>query len=52
MAGDADGKVWVSEALLPGARATIVVPGTHTWLMHKRRVQRLTVAFLRTGRVE
>ncbi len=49
LAGDADGKVWVTETRLDGVRAHRVVRGTHTWLMRSREVQRLTAAFLRTG---
>ena len=49
VAGAHDGKVSVREARLDGARASVVVPGTHTWLMGKPSVQRRVVRFLRTG---
>ena len=52
LAGDADGKVWVTETRLDGVRAHRVVRGTHTWLMRSREVQRLTAAFLRTGKMD
>lgn len=52
VAGANDGKVSPSEARLDGARAFVVVPGTHTWLMTKPRVQSLTARFLRTGGVD
>jgi triacylglycerol lipase len=47
-----DGKLSVGETHLPEETAHIVVPGTHTFLMRRREVHRLTIAFLRTGGFE
>lgn len=50
VAAAGDGKVRVAETRLEGQTAHVVVPGAHTFIMMDREVQRLTLAFLRTGR--
>ncbi len=50
VAGKYDDKVSVDETRLDGARETVVVPATHSFLMYRRDVQRLTRRFLRDGR--
>jgi pimeloyl-ACP methyl ester carboxylesterase len=45
-----DGKLSVEQTHLEGEREHIVVDGFHTFIMRSNEVQRLTIAFLRTGR--
>lgn len=52
IAGARDGKVSVDETRLPGARAHVVVPAAHTFIMDRPDVHRLTARFLRTGSFE
>ncbi|HEX2205143.1 MAG TPA: alpha/beta fold hydrolase [Longimicrobium sp.] len=52
IAGARDGKVSVDETRLPGARAHVVVPAAHTFIMDRPGVHRLTARFLRTGSFE
>jgi pimeloyl-ACP methyl ester carboxylesterase len=49
IAGRYDGKVSLSETRLHSAAANTIVPATHSFLMHRYDVQRLTVDFLRHG---
>lgn len=50
LAGRFDGKVSIAEASLEGA-ALVVLPATHTFLMMRGDAIRLTLEFLRTGRL-
>jgi len=45
-----DGKLSVEQTHLEGEREHVVVDGFHTFIMRSDEVQRLTIAFLRTGR--
>ncbi|MBV9772547.1 MAG: hypothetical protein JO040_01270 [Gemmatimonadetes bacterium] len=49
IAGRYDGKVSVPETFLPGAKARVVIPAAHTFIMDRRDVGRLVVRFLYTG---
>ena len=49
IAGKYDGKVSVAETHMEGERAHVIVPASHSFLMLRRDVRRLTVRFLRTG---
>ncbi len=49
VAGAGDGKVSVEETDLPGAAVRVVVPSGHTFIMARRDVQHLVLAFLRGG---
>lgn len=44
-----DGKVRLAETHLAGERAHVVVDGTHTFIMRRDDVHRLTIQFLRSG---
>jgi hypothetical protein len=44
-----DGKLTVDETRLPEAQEHVVVDGTHTFIMRREAVHRLTIAFLRDG---
>jgi pimeloyl-ACP methyl ester carboxylesterase len=44
-----DGTVAVDEAKLPGMAAFAEVDATHTWIMNSPVVQRMVIAYLRTG---
>jgi pimeloyl-ACP methyl ester carboxylesterase len=48
--GENDGTVAVEETQLPGAKAHIVLPATHTGMLFSGEVARHTAEFLRTGR--
>lgn len=50
VAGLRDGKVRVSETRLEGARDHVIVPATHSFLMHRPDVHALVLRFLRDGR--
>lgn len=52
IAGRYDGKVSVAETHLAGESGHRVVPSAHTFIMNRRDVRRLTLAFLREGRFE
>jgi hypothetical protein len=47
--GENDGSVSVASTRLPGARAFVTVPHTHTFIMRSHRVHDEVVGFLRTG---
>lgn len=49
VAGRYDGKVTTTETELAEASDHVVVPATHTFLMFRPDVHRLTIGFLRTG---
>jgi pimeloyl-ACP methyl ester carboxylesterase len=49
IAGDRDGKVSVAETQLEGARAHIVVPSAHSFIMMKTSVRELVLRFVREG---
>jgi hypothetical protein len=46
-----DGKVRVAETHVAGETAHVVVEGSHTFIMRRDDVHRLTIAFLREGRL-
>lgn len=48
--GDDDGKVTVESARLEGTEDFLVVPYSHTWIMHRGRVIEEVLSFLETGR--
>ncbi|MNC99958.1 hypothetical protein D3C83_184210 [compost metagenome] len=50
IAGRHDGKLTVDETRLAEAQEHVVVDGTHTFIMRRDDVQRMTIAFLREGR--
>lgn len=50
LSGDDDGLVAVESAWVDGADDFLVVPYTHTFIMHRNRVIKEVVSFLRTGR--
>lgn len=50
IAGRHDGKLSESQTHLAGEAGHVLVDGSHTFLMRKSAVHRLTVAFLRDGR--
>ncbi len=50
LAGDDDGLVAVESAWVEGADDFLVVPYTHTFIMHRSRVMQEVVSFLKTGR--
>lgn len=50
--GSDDGKVAVSAAWLEGAADSLVVPGTHTFLMNRRDVAEAVLRFLDSGSFE
>jgi len=50
IAGRHDGKLTVDQTRLAEAQEHVVVDGTHTFIMRRHEVQRLTIAFLREGR--
>lgn len=50
IAGKFDGKVSIAETSLAGSAAHVVVPATHSFLMLRRDVHRLTIEFLHDGR--
>lgn len=52
VAGDDDGLVAASEATLPGARDSLVVPVAHTFVMDDERVLDAVVRFLAAGTFE
>lgn len=52
IAGDRDGKVSVAETQLEGARAHIVVPSAHSFIMMKTSVRELVLRFVREGAFE
>jgi pimeloyl-ACP methyl ester carboxylesterase len=47
-----DGTVAVDEAKLPGMAAFAEVDATHTWIMNSPVVQRMVIAYLRTGTLD
>lgn len=49
IAGRYDAKVAVPRTHLAGERAHVVVPATHTFLMHRADVRRLVLRYLRAG---
>ncbi|HSJ13784.1 MAG TPA: alpha/beta hydrolase family protein [Longimicrobiales bacterium] len=50
IAGDRDGKVTVAETRLEGARAHVVVPAAHSFIMLRQDVRTLVLGFVRAGR--
>lgn len=50
LAGDDDGLVAVESAWVEGADDFLVLPYTHTFIMHRSRVMQEVVSFLKTGR--
>jgi hypothetical protein len=52
IAGDRDGKVSVAETRLEGARAHIVVPSAHSFIMMRSSVRALVLRFVREGDFE
>lgn len=50
LAGDDDGLVAVESAWVEGADDFLVVPYTHTFIMHRSRVMEEVITFLETGR--
>jgi pimeloyl-ACP methyl ester carboxylesterase len=50
--GEDDGVVGVEETRAPGMADHLVVPRTHSFIMHSRVVQRQVLAFLRRGRFD
>jgi triacylglycerol lipase len=52
IAGRYDQRVTLEESRLTGSSAFAVVPATHTFLMLRADVRRLTIDFLRTGRFD
>jgi len=47
-----DGTVAVDEAKLPGMAAFAEVDATHTWIMNSPVVQRMVIAYLRSGTLD
>ena len=52
IAGESDRTVAVAETRLDGARGHVLVPSGHTFIMLRRDVHRLVLAFLRSGSFE